>query len=158
MNVRDRPKKKAIKTKNTSIWNQFRKLKNQVNQEIKSAKKAYYNNAFNHPDCAGDQRKTWKTINELTSRKSNKTEINELQYQGQKTSSKAEVSELLNTFFVEIGPSLSRNVANVDTTYEEFLCATTNVLKRQQLLIFCLFFQNFVTQRLPDWIKSQLNC
>ena len=39
--------------------------------------------------------------------------------------SQAEVSELLNTFFVEIGPSLSRNVANVDTTYEEFLCATT---------------------------------
>ena len=72
MNVRDRLKKKDIKTKNTSIWNQFRKLKNQVNQEIKSAKKAHYNNAFNHPDCASDQRKTWKTINELTSRKSNK--------------------------------------------------------------------------------------
>ena len=123
MNVRDRLKKKAIKTENTSIWNQFRKLKNQVNQEIKSAKKAYYNNAFNN--CAGDQRKTWKTINELTSRKSNKTVIYEIQYQGQKTNSQAEVSELLNTFFVEIGPSLSRNVANVDTTYEEFLCATT---------------------------------
>ena len=123
MNVRDRLKKKAIKTENTSIWNQFRKLENQVNQEIKSAKKAYYNNAFNN--CAGDQRKTWKTINELTSRKSNKTVMNEIQYQGQKTNSRAEVSELLNTFFVEIGPSLSRNVANVDTTYEEFLCATT---------------------------------
>ena len=51
--------------------------------------------------------------------------INAIQYQGQKTNSQAEVSELLNTFFVEIGPSLRRNVANVDTTYEEFLCATT---------------------------------
>ncbi|MCV6636077.1 reverse transcriptase domain-containing protein [Candidatus Albibeggiatoa sp. nov. NOAA] len=51
--------------------------------------------------------------------------INAIQYQGQKTNSQAEVSELLNTFFVEIGPNLSRNVANVDTTYEEFLCATT---------------------------------
>ena len=56
--------------------------------------------------------------------KSNKTVINEIQYQGQKSKSQVDVSELLNTFFTEIGPSLSRNVENVETTYEEFLCAT----------------------------------
>ena len=50
--------------------------------------------------------------------------INEIQYQGQKSKSQVDVSELLNTFFTEIGPSLSRNVENVETTYEEFLCAT----------------------------------
>ena len=55
-------------------------VKNQVNWEINSAKKAYYENAFNN--CYGDQRKTWKTINELTSRKSNKTVINEMEYNG----------------------------------------------------------------------------
>ena len=87
-----------------SIWNQFRKVKNQVNQEIKSAENAYHNNnAFNK--YAGNQRKTWKTINELTSRKSNKTVINEIQYQGQKSSSQVEVFLLSNTFFIEIGPS-----------------------------------------------------
>ena len=41
MNFRDRLKNKAIKTKDAFIWNQFRKVKNQVNQEIKSPKKAY---------------------------------------------------------------------------------------------------------------------
>jgi len=46
-----------------------------------SAKKAYYENAFNN--CCGDQRKTWKTINELTSEKSNKTAINEMNIMGQ---------------------------------------------------------------------------
>ena len=122
MNFRDRLKKKAIKTGDPSIWNQFRKTKNQVNREIKSAKKAYYKSAFN--SCAEDQRKTWKTVNELTSRKSNKTVTNEIQYQGQKSKSQVDVSESLNTFFTEIGPSLSRNVENVETTYEEFLCAT----------------------------------
>ena len=91
MNFRDWLKNKAIKTKDAFIWNQFRKVKNQVNQEIKSAKKAYYNNAFNN--YAGDQYKTWKTINELTSRKSNKTVINEIQYQGQKSSNQVEISE-----------------------------------------------------------------
>ena len=33
-------------------------------------------------------------------------------------------AELSNTFFTEIGPSFSQNVENVETTYEEFLCAT----------------------------------
>ena len=51
--------------------------------------------------------------------------INEIQYQGLKSSNQAEVPELLNTFFIEIGPRLSRNVSNVDTTYKEFLCGTS---------------------------------
>lgn len=123
MNFRNRLKKKAVKTKDASSWNRSRKVKNKVNQEIKAAKEAYYNNSFNN--YAGDQRKTWKTINELTSRKSNKTIINEIQYQGLKSSNQAEVAELLNTFFIEIGPRLSRNVSNVDTTYKEFLCGTS---------------------------------
>ncbi|CAH3170220.1 unnamed protein product [Porites lobata] len=39
--------------------------------------------------------------------------INEMQYQGLKSSNQAEVPELLNTFFIEIGPRLSRNVSNL---------------------------------------------
>ena len=79
MNFRDRLKRKAIKTKDQFNWNQFRIVK-LVNWEINSAKKAHDENAFNN--CYGDQRKTWKTINELTSRKSNKTVINEMEYNG----------------------------------------------------------------------------
>ena len=60
----------------------------------------------------------------MTSRKSNKTVINEIQYQGQKSKSQVDVAELLNNFFTEIGSNLSRNVENVETTYKEFLCAT----------------------------------
>ena len=75
MNFRDRLKRKAIKIGDPSIWNQFRKTKNQLNREIKSAKKAYYKSAF--ISCSKDQRKTWKTVNELTSRESIKSVINE---------------------------------------------------------------------------------
>ena len=60
----------------------------------------------------------------MTSRKSSKTVINEIQYQGQKSKSQVDVAELLNNFFTEIGSNLSRNVENVETTYKEFLCAT----------------------------------
>ena len=72
-------------------------VKNQVNCEINSAKKAYYENAFN--DCCGDQRKSWKTINGLTSRKSNKTVINEMEYNGINSGDQADIAEMLNSFF-----------------------------------------------------------
>ena len=41
-----------------------------------------------------------------------------------KNQSQVDVAELLNNFFTEIGPNLSRNVENVETTYEEFLRTT----------------------------------
>ena len=92
MNFRDRLKRKAIKTKDPLIWKQFRIVKNQVNREINSAKKAFYGNAFNN--CWRDQRKTWKTINELTSRKSNKTVINETGYNGANSGDQTDVAEM----------------------------------------------------------------
>ena len=122
MNFRNRLKRKAIKTKDPFIWNQFRMVKNQVNWEINSAKKAYYENAFNN--CCGDQRKTWKTINELTSRKSNKTVINEMEYSGVNSEDQTDIAEMLNSFFTEVGPSLSGDVTEVDKSFDEFLTAT----------------------------------
>ena len=122
MNFRDRLKRKAIKTKDPVIWDQFRIVKNQVNGEINSAKKAYYENAFNN--CCGDQRKTWKTINELTSRKSTKTVINEMEYNGVNSGDQTDIAEMLNSFFTEIGPGLSRDVSEVDKSFEEFLIET----------------------------------
>ena len=56
-------------------------MRNQVNNAIKNAKTSYYNNTF--MTCDGNSRipcKTWQVINEVTSRKSNKSVINELEY------------------------------------------------------------------------------
>ena len=122
MNYRDRLKRKAIKTNDPSTWNQFRTMRNQVNRDINTAKQAYYNNVFNN--CSGDQHKTWKTINELTSRKSNKTVINEIDYNEQKSKNQADVAEMLNSFFTEIGPDLSSHVTEVDNSFEDFLSET----------------------------------
>jgi len=47
MNFGDRLKRKAIKTRDLSTWNQFGKTKNRENREIKFAKKAYYKIVFN---------------------------------------------------------------------------------------------------------------
>ena len=90
------------------VWSQWSGLENEI--------------AFNN--CYGDQRKTWKTINELTSRKSNKTVINEMEYNGVNSGDQTDIAEMLNSFFTEIGPSLSRDVTEVDKSFEEFLTET----------------------------------
>ena len=57
-------------------WRKFKKLRNMVNNEIKRAKECHYKHALN--EYQGDPRNTWRIINELMSRKSHKSIINEL--------------------------------------------------------------------------------
>lgn len=63
-------------------------------------------------------------INELTSRKSNKTVINEIEYDGENSGNQTDVAEMLNSFFTEIESSLSRDVTELDISFEEFLTET----------------------------------
>ena len=60
----------------------------------------------------------------MTSRKSNKTVINEMEYNGVNSGDQTAIAEMLNSFFTEIGPSLSRDVTEVDKSFEEFLTET----------------------------------
>ena len=62
-----------------------------------------------------------ETINELTSRKSSKTVINEMEYNGVNSGGQTDIAEMLNSFFTEIVPGLSRDVAEVDKSFEGFL-------------------------------------
>ena len=119
---RDRLKIIASRTKNPEDWSNFKTMRNQVNNSIKNAKTSYYNNTFK--TCDGNLRKTWQVINEVTSRKSNKSVISELEYSGKKTNNPIEIAESFNKFFFEIGPELSKQIKDVDVSYEEFLSET----------------------------------
>ena len=68
MYERDKLKRMAIVTIDPRDWVNFKKFRNQINNEIKNAKGMYYKNAFQ--DNRGSSGKTWQTINELTSKNS----------------------------------------------------------------------------------------
>ena len=68
---RDRLKIKALRTGDPSDWNNFKRLRNEVNNAIKNVKKSYYYKTFEVYN--GNSRKTWETINEVTRRKSDKS-------------------------------------------------------------------------------------
>ena len=58
-------------------------------------------------------------LNELTSRKSNKTVTNEMEYNW--VNFQTDIAEVLNQFFIENGPNLSKDPTEVDKSFEEFL-------------------------------------
>ena len=61
--------------------------------------------------CDGiDSRKTWQTINELTSRQSGKTAVTSLKVNGVSITNPTELSNEFNNHFATIGPQLSCNI------------------------------------------------
>ena len=80
MHDRDILKIKTSKSNDSNDWSLFKKQRNIVNSEIRLAKQAYYQNNFNK--YTGDSKKTWQTINELTSRKSGKKSVTSLKVNG----------------------------------------------------------------------------
>lgn len=108
MHDRDILKLKAIKSNDPNDWVQFKRQRNIVNNEIRSAKQAYYQNNFN--EHKGDSRKTWQTINELTSRKSGKIPVKELKVNGLSITNPTEMSDEFNNHFSTIGPKLASKI------------------------------------------------
>ena len=73
MHERNIAKIKAMRSNDSSDWRNFKRTRNTVDSEIKLAKESYYKNTF--IQHSGNSRKIWQTMNDLTARKQNKTEM-----------------------------------------------------------------------------------
>jgi hypothetical protein len=94
---RDFLKKKAIKTGSTHFHNAYKKARNNLSKLVKDTKANYYNNAINQ--CNKDPKSMWKTINQLTNKKSKTTKINELIIDQKVTTNPDEIAECMNKYF-----------------------------------------------------------
>ena len=115
---RDRVKIKALRTGDPSDCSNF--------SNIKNVKRSYYYKTFETYN--GNSRKTWETINEVTRRKSDKAAVNELEFNGARITNSTEIAEGVNKFFAEIGPELSRDIEEVDSSFDEFVNQASSFL------------------------------
>lgn len=123
MHDRDILKIKVSKSNDPNEWAHFRKRRNAVNREIRLAKQAYFQNNFT--EHMGDSKKTWRTINELTSRKSGKTSVTSLNVNGSSITDPSEVSNEFNNHFATIGPKLASDIDSSDSHgYQQYLTCT----------------------------------
>ena len=133
MYERDKLKKKATITNDPFDWTNFKSFRNQVNSKIKNAKEMYYKSAFKH--SSRSSRKTWHTINELTSRNSSNLSVREVKRDGNSILKPQQVSEAFNKHFASIGPRLAGEI-HADTndfSYRDFLSGTDKRFEPQPI-------------------------
>ena len=102
MRSRDAAKKKAIRTKNPSDWANYKKLRNKINNKVKTTKASYYHNSFIQSE--GNSRRTWKTINNLMCRRQNNQQVKEVKVNDISIGNPNEISNSFNEHFATIGP------------------------------------------------------
>ena len=123
---RDWLKKKAVRTGTPKDWTAYRTLRNSVNKEIRLAKKSFYQKQIN--EVSGDQKATWKVLNDLLGKKSKNTKINGLKTDsGETLTNTSEIANYTdNRHFAAIGPNLASKISTdeVNVSPEQFLTKT----------------------------------
>ena len=91
-------KKIAIQENSATAWERYKQARNEVNNAIKSAKKQYF--THNLEVNKMNPRKTWKLIDDLSSRKYGRVRnISEIKVNNEPISSAAEMAEVFHDFF-----------------------------------------------------------
>ena len=123
MRQRDSLKKKFDITKHEHIWSQYKKVRNETNNLIKQSKRSYF---ISNIDTVGnDPKKTWKLINELTSRKHKRLgNISKINLDNKKVVTEAtEISDTFNHHFTNIGENLANNIGKSNVNPTQYLRA-----------------------------------
>ena len=97
------------------------------------AKENYYKKAFD--EYVGNQNKTWRVINELTSRKFKSSFVKEIKHEDVTVTDSPGLANAFNNNFVTVGPKLaeeiSSNISNCSTLY--YLSGHLHELESSQL-------------------------
>ena len=108
MRDRDAAKRKAMASNDPRDWAKYKKLRNTINNNIKTSKASYYSNAFSQ--SKGNSRKTWQTINKLTPSRTNNTTVKELKLNGSVISNSSGLFNAFNDHFSTIGLRLANEI------------------------------------------------
>ena len=120
MHSRDIMKIKAINSNDPHDWACFKRMRNKVNVAIRQAKELFYKNKFSKSD--GDPRKTWQVINELTSRKTDRSSVSELSLNGVSITNSTALSNAFNDHFSTIGSKLASEIPyNNGSSLQEYI-------------------------------------
>lgn len=134
MIARDKLKALAIKTNSPQKWADYKNAKNMLNNAIKKTKSTYFLNHFK--ELAGQPKEIWKTINEVMSR-NGKTEhnIQSVTTKSGTYTNPADIAELFNEHFTEIGPSLAAKLPTSSKRFDEYITPTKSTFTLDQISV-----------------------
>lgn len=96
-------------SQNIELKNNYERINRIVNEAMKTESKNYYKRQIGK--CKGDVQKVWKVVNEALGKRSKSSKVMELeQANGEVISNPSKISSLFNTYFSEIGTTLSSKI------------------------------------------------
>ena len=94
-------------------------MRNSINQKIFQAKETYFKNTLY--ENKGNPQKTWKIINELTSKNRKATQVTEIDLNGDLISDPNKIADAFNEHFSNIGPKLADKIGKGNSFYVDYL-------------------------------------
>ena len=121
LHARDILKLKATRSGDADDWRNLKNLRNTVNSEIKRAKECHYT------------RNTWRIVNELMSRNSHNSVINEIKLPcGNSIYDSHELSNAFNDHFSSIGPTLRVPYTSFKNSFTHKYLAFSRITKKSK--------------------------
>ena len=117
--------KQAKINNDEATWKLFKAARNEANNAIQTAKRKYFKT--NLDSSKKDPKKTWKLINDLTSRKCKTNNILEINHAGKSANTPEEISEVFNSHFTRIGENLARDIPDTDIDPISYVDTTSQV-------------------------------
>ena len=119
-------KKKAISSEDPQAWHEYRQSRNHVNNEIKKGKTSYFTKILDLHKR--NMKKTWKIINEVSSKHLSKTKkLSEIRMGKQVITSPTEIAEAFNNYFSTVGSNLASDIPLTEYGPEYYLEPTRNI-------------------------------
>ena len=129
-------------------------MKNKVNYEIKNAKMNYYNVLFkdNHRNI----KNTWKGINRLVGNECKFNKVTQLDTGDTVSTEPIEISNILNTHFSRIGPSLASEIKDTSSNSTDYITPAEKICKLAEVSYACQEVFNLI-QKIPSNKASGLD-
>ena len=131
---------------NILFHEKFKKYRNKLNAIIKLARKEYYFKKIQ--STSGQSSNTWKVLNELLGKSKGKDFPTELQVNDEITSDPKEMVNVLNSYFVNIGISLSNSSSSGGTSFVDTLLGRCSK---------SIFFKPVIASEVLSIVKSLKN-
>ena len=106
--TRDKLKIKAVRSNSKLLMQSYKQIRNKANNLNKRLKREYFSEKITK--FQGDQKKTWKTINQVINKKSSTKFVASLEVDGERISDSVKIASSMNEFFCTIADRLSKKI------------------------------------------------
>ena len=106
--TRDKLKTRAVKSNSKLLMESYKQIRNRLNNLNTQLNCEYFSEKITQ--FQGDLKKTWKTINQVSKKKSNTTVVPNHTVDGQTIRGKKEIASSMNEYFCSIGNKLSEKI------------------------------------------------